>query len=439
MAVWGGRTGQWVFEFQQRQRRTIKMKIISVIIAIAASLTWQAGAQTYDTNNDFVQTFAGSAFYGYLDGQGQATMFSGPMAIVSDSQTNLYVWDYWSNMKIRKITPDATVTTFAGGGNQTPGVGIVGTNANLGNLLNGAVSMAVDRNNTTWLFNETSLYTITSNGVVSMTNLAIGISSGMCMDSNGKIYLSIGNQIYQYNTNGSASVFVGSGNSGAIDGNGVFTSFSSPKALACDSANNIYVWDSGNYLIRRIDQSRNVVTIAGHNGGPNEPIADGVGTNASFAGTGILAMCADNSGNLYFACGSCIRKMDAQTNVVTLAGSFTQTGYTNGAGNLARFNGADGICISGGTIYVSDYSNYRVRQISFNPQPQVVTGPNIGIGTFAGVTITGLVGRTYQIQSSPDMNSWTTRATLLLNSSPYLWIDQNPVSGNKFYRAILLP
>jgi hypothetical protein len=443
MAVWGGRTGLRVFEFQQRQRQTINMKIFSVIFAIAASLMWQAGAQTYDTNSDCVQTFAGSAFYGFLDGQGQATMFSGPMAIVSDSQTNLYVWDYGLytglNMRIRKITPDATVTTFAGGGNQTPGVGIVGTNADLGNLLNGVVSMAVDRNNTMWLFNESSLYTITSNGIVSTTNLAIGTCSGMCMDSNGKIYLSLGNQIYQYNTNGSASVFVGSGNLGAIDGNGLFTSFSSPKSMACDSANNIYVWDSGNYLIRRIDQSRNVVTIAGHNGGPNEPIADGVGTNASFAGTGILAMCADNSGNLYFACGSCIRKMDAQTNVVTLAGSFTQTGYTNGAGNLARFNGADGIYISGGTIYVSDYSNYRVRQISFNPQPQVVTGPNIGIGTFAGITIAGAIGRTYQIQASSDMNTWSTVSTVLLNSSPYLWIDQNPVNGKKFYRAILLP
>jgi hypothetical protein len=125
--------------------------------------------------------------------------------------------------------------------------------------------------------------------------------------------------------------------------------------------------------------------------------------------------------------------------VVTLAGIFTQTGYTNGAGNLARFNGANGVCISGGTIYVADSSNQRIRSITNNPQPQVVAGANLGVGTFVGVTITGTVGRTYQVQSSPDVNTWTTRATLLLNSSPYLWIDQNPVSGNKFYRAVMLP
>jgi hypothetical protein len=61
------------------------------------------------------------------------------------------------------------------------------------------------------------------------------------------------------------------------------------------------------------------------------------------------------------------------------------------------------------------------------------------LNTYPGVQITGAIGRTYQIQSSPDMNTWNPVATVLLNSSPYLWIDRNPVAGNKFYRAVLLP
>jgi hypothetical protein len=242
-----------------------------------------------------------------------------------------------------------------------------------------------------------------------------------------------GNKIYRWRTNGVVEVFAGSGNTGSADGNGIFSSFYNPTALACDSAGNIYVWDSYSFKIRRIDQSQNVTTIAGG----NTYSLDGTGLNTSFAN--VTSMCADNLGNIYFACGSCIRKMSAQTNVVTLAGSFTQTGYTNGTGNLALFNNAYGVCVSGGTIYVADSSNQRIRSITNNPQPQVVTGANLGIGTFAGVTISGVVGRTYQIQSSPNMASWTTRATVLLTSSPYLWIDQNPASGNKFYRALLLP
>ena len=90
-------------------------------------------------------------------------------------------------------------------------------------------------------------------------------------------------------------------------------------------------------------------------------------------------------------------------------------------------------------VFVADQNNQRIRFISFNPQPQPVTGGNLGINTYVGVTITGLVGRTYQIQSSPNMTNWTTQATLLLNSSPYLWFDLNPVAGKKFYRALLMP
>jgi hypothetical protein len=37
------------------------------------------------------------------------------------------------------------------------------------------------------------------------------------------------------------------------------------------------------------------------------------------------------------------------------------------------------------------------------------------------------------------MTTWNTVTTVLLTSSPYLWIDQNPVAGNKFYRAVMLP
>jgi hypothetical protein len=369
-------------------------------------------------------------------------MFNNPNAIVADSHSNLFVWDS-NNFRIRKIASDSTVTTFAGGGNQAAGVG---SNVDLSNL--DLCNLAIGQNDTIWMLafaggGVAYLYTITSGATItnSKPSLYLNNSSdiplfGICLDSYGNVYISDpdANRIYRY-TNGVLNVFAGSGNQGYSDGNGIFTAFNKPATLAADSANNIYVWDSGNYLIRRIDQNQNVTTLAGKS--PVTSILDGVGTNATF--TSISQMCFDNSGNLYLACGNCIRKIDAQTNVVTIAGSFTQTGYTNGAGNLARFNGADGVCVSSGTLFIADSGNQRIRSITNNPTAQVVSGANLGIGTFAGVTITGTVGRTYQIQSSPDLSTWTTRATILLNSSPYLWIDQNPVSGNKFYRAVLMP
>jgi hypothetical protein len=230
----------------------------------------------------------------------------------------------------------------------------------------------------------------------------------------------------------------GSGITGNFDGQGtLFSAFSNPAALACDQADNIYVWDAGNATIRRVDQNQNVTTIAGN--GNYYSSTDGVGTNATFGG--ISSMFTDNAGNIYFVCGSCIRKMDAQTNVVTLAGIFYQysSGFANGPGYLARFSNASGGCLSQGMIFVADAGNNRIRNITFNPQSQVVSPASLQLNTYPGLQITGTIGRTYQIQTSPDLIVWTTTTTLLLNSSPYLWIDQNPVSGNKYYRAVMLP
>jgi len=157
-------------------------------------------------------------------------------------------------------------------------------------------------------------------------------------------------------------------------------------------------------------------------------------------------MCADDSGNIILTCGlpynsggSCVRKLTANTNVTTMAGSFNQTGYSNGAGSNALFYGASGVCISQGRIFVADTSNQRIRSISSDLSPQPVSPADLQLSTYPGLRINGTVGWTYRIESSTDMNTWNAETTLLLPSSPYLWIDPIPVSGNKYYRALLLP
>jgi sugar lactone lactonase YvrE len=421
------------------QRLTLRLLILS------SALCCQASAQTYDTNNVVVQTFAGSGFSGYLDGQGTQTMFNVPLAITADTSSNLFVMDY-SNSRIRKITPDGAVSTFAGGGpGSLPGSG---TNVSLPS----AITMTIDHSNTLYLVEYstgTAMVRIGSDGYVSriplpgVTGTGAAARDGICVDSENNVYISDlnGNKIYRYRTNGVLEVFAGSGNSGSIDGNGIFTSFASPSALTADSADNIYVWDSGNKLIRRINQNRDVVTIAGHQGISD---SDGSGTNASFYL--VSAICADGVGNIYMACysstgGESIRRMTAATNVTTVAGNFTQHGYTNGPGNLARFNGAgdEGICLSGGTLFLADAFNHRIRQISFNPSEQQVSNANLNLKMFPGLKITGTVGRSYRVESSTNLSNWISEATILLTRTPYPWIDENGEGQKKFYRAILLP
>jgi hypothetical protein len=421
----------------------MKHKTLGFSSIIALALCWPAAAQTYDTNNDVVETFAGSGFSGWVDGTGQQTMFNYPWGLVADSSNNLYVCDTEGTPRVRKITPSAVVSTFAGGGTAPTGFG---TNVSLYFVTGG--EMTIDHSDNLLIVGgPTGLYKISPNALVSSVPLT-GISSpgGVCVDSKSNVFISdySAQKIFRLDTIGTIAVFAGSGNTGSADGNGIFTSFNRPTMLAVDAADNIYVWDQGSSLLRRIDPSENVVTLTSD----KFVNSDGFGTNASFSL--IYGMCVDDSGNLILACednyaldggpqGGVIREMTPTTNVLTLAGSFTQSGYTNGAGNVALFNLAGGVCFAQGSIFVADTDNQRIRQITFNPQAQPVSGASLGIAAYAGLTITGTVGRTYQIQTSADMNSWSTIATLLLNSSPYVWIDQNALIGDKFYRALLLP
>ena len=76
----------------RRKVRLMKIKGVVTLAAIVVLSRCPAGAQIYDTNNVVVQTFAGSGFAGYLDGQGTQTMFNNPNVIVADSHSNLFVY-----------------------------------------------------------------------------------------------------------------------------------------------------------------------------------------------------------------------------------------------------------------------------------------------------------------------------------------------------------
>ncbi len=180
----------------------MRIKAFTVIVAILGILGWRAEAQIYDTNNVVVQTFVGSGFYGYYDGEGTQTMFYNPSAVVADSQSNLFILDS-SNYRIRKVTPDGTVSTFAGGGSGTlPGYG---TNVSLYPILS-LSSMTIDHSNAL-LFTDSAdgriILRVGSDGFVSSSDIsAVCNSYGVCVDSGNNIYISsFGNKIYRYRTN----------------------------------------------------------------------------------------------------------------------------------------------------------------------------------------------------------------------------------------------
>lgn len=367
-------------------------------------------------------------------------MFRSPTGLASRADGTLFVWDA-GNLRVRQVSNESVVSTFAGGGNANiPGKGTIVS------LPQAVGAVTVDRSGTIWIpvsdgFGDPSLLRVSSDAEVSRIFMpgkdSLVRFAGIGVDSVNNVYVSdkTRNRIHRYRSDGAWEVFAGSGNEGFVDGSGLFTAFSSPAALAIGPDDSIYVWDSGNGVIRKISPSRDVTTFVGKNG-PTPP-SDGVGTNAVLGP--IHGMAVDPAQNLILACGSSIRRVSPSGDVSTIAGDFSLIGYENGDGKNARFDGATGVCVSRGTIFVADSGNYRIRAIAFDPLPQPVTDANLGIAAYPGLTITGTPGRAYRIESSLDSAAWRSEETIVLPQSPFLWFDRDAVGQRRFYRVFLLP
>ena len=164
------------------------------------------------------------------------------------------------------------------------------------------------------------------------------------------------------NNSGVVTTIAGTGSSGSDNGVSSNASFRWPIGLAIDSAGNIIVADLLGHLIRKIDTSGNVTTLAGTGSIGND---NGVSTAASFNWPYDVAI--DSAGNIIVADHNnhLIRKIDGSTyEVTTIAGSAVVTGNANGTGTAASFNGPAGLAIdSAGNIIVTDYYNDLIRKI----------------------------------------------------------------------------
>ncbi|MEI7773180.1 MAG: immunoglobulin domain-containing protein, partial [Verrucomicrobiota bacterium] len=188
-------------------------------------------------------------------------------------------------------------------------------------------------------------------------------AQGVVMDSSGNTYVAdTGNHtIRKISSLGVVSVFAGSaGFSGSADGTGSSARFCNPTALAIDGSGNVVVADTGNCTIRKVNAG-GVVTLAGsaQQGGS----ADGTGSNARFVGPSALAV--DASGNVYVAdtLNNTIRKINSLGVVTTIAGSSSEWGPIDGVGTAARFYRPAGLALYGGTLYVADSTNQTIRKV----------------------------------------------------------------------------
>ena len=158
--------------------------------------------------------------------------------------------------------------------------------------------------------------------------------------------------------------FAGSGVAGFADGVETAARFYYPTAITMDSTN-LYVTDSRNFSVRKIDlATRTVTTIAGSSDAAGS-IDSPVGTNARFnelhgiTTDGKNIFVSDSNNTIRWI----VENPDGTYKVTTLAGTPDKVGSADGIAEKARFNLPGQLTTDGTYLYVTDFNNHTVRRI----------------------------------------------------------------------------
>lgn len=260
--------------------------------------------------------------YSYRDGIGTAALFSLPFSTAVDRTTGaVYVVDAIA-AAVRRFDPGTSAVTTPFGSAAVPG------------FANGASADA-----------------------------RFSFPHTVVRDSTGNLFVTENHSIRKITASGIVSTFAGDPlTPGSLDGQGAAARFFTPIGLAIDSANNLYVGDSDNFTIRKVTPAGFVSTMAGFAG--ESALIDGIGSDARFNFMGGLAV--DAGGNLYVAdtYNHAIRKIDAAGLVRTIAGS-VESGFVDGVAADASFEFPTDVALDGGgTLYIADFGNGAIRRLA---------------------------------------------------------------------------
>jgi hypothetical protein len=200
-------------------------------------------------------TVAGSSI-GSADGTVSVAQFGNPLGVAVNSAGTIYIVDnYYENVRV--ISSTGVVTTLAGRG--TSGM-VDGTGTNT--AFRDIHYAALDTSNNMYIADRgnSAVRKVTSNGVVSTVyQAALTNFRGLAFSSTGVLYAaeSPNYVISVITTSGTASktIFVGSGSSGYVNGQGTVASFGQMNAIAFNTAGTLFVTDAGCDAIRKVSTS----------------------------------------------------------------------------------------------------------------------------------------------------------------------------------------
>jgi gliding motility-associated-like protein len=406
-------------------------RVRSILFFIALLLTTTITAQS-------IITIAGNGNPGYSGDGGAATAaeLKGPGGIVIDPSGNLIFADLNNNV-IRKISALGIITTIAG-------TGAVGYSGDGGPAtaakLSAPTGLVIDQEGNIFFSDQLNdvIRKISTDGMITTvaginkpgysgdggpaTAARLYIPLGMAIDKTGNIYFAdTHNQVIRkIDKRGIITTVAGNGTYGYSGDGGaaINATLRLPVGVDVDAAGNLYIADSENNVIRKVNASGVITTIAGN--GTLGYGGDGGPAVAATLNTPVWLR-LDDHGNLFVPdlLNHVIRKIDPSGLITTVAGSGI-SGYSGDGGDplKARLNNPTAVaCDNTGVFYISDAGNNVVRKV--NPCKEITSFP---------VTIVASSG---DICANDSVFFSASVASPALNGS-YVWtINGQPVDLKK--------
>ena len=311
-----------------------------------------------------------------------------PSNIAFDKNGNLYIVE-GPGAKIRKISNSGVITTVAG-------TGISGYSGDNGPAtmaqLKFPIGLTVDTSGNIYFcdyqvnrirkvdISTGIITTIAGNGFAGFAGddglasaAALNAPEDICCDKNGNLYIAdtYNNRIRKVNNLGIISTVAGTGAT-TFNGDGGLADTSNlnfPVSVCIDYVGNLYISDNAHRRIRMVNSFGIINTIAGN--GIFGIIGDGgLATNAELSDNANIT--CDATGNLYISFAyptNRIKVVNSSNLIRTVTGNGIGAYFGDGGlDTFAEVNNPTGLVTdSCGNLFIADEYNNRIRKVSFNP------------------------------------------------------------------------